>query len=488
MRQGDRQAARRAARRRSKGAALERLRFQHPLYDRDSLGVLGDYVTLDAGTGAVHTAPGHGADDFTTGVSTASTSTRRRPGGHFIDDVELFAGLQVFDANPKVEAALQERGRLWHRDDVRALSIRTAGAATTRSSSSPRRSGSSRMDANRGACGRARARRRSIQRRAVDSGVGPGAHPQHDRQPARLVHLAPARLGRADPGVRLHDVRRAVLDAGARRAGRGGLRRRTAPTPGTSGRSRSSCPTGSRARRAAAPTFERETNILDVWFDSGSSHEAVLPVRAGADAGRRTSTSKAATSTAAGSRARCSSASARAARAPYRAGAHARLRRRRRRPQDVEVARQHDRAAGRHQAERRRVLRLWVAMVDYREEIRARQGDPGPRRSRPTARSATRCAYLVGNLYDFDPAARRGADVERLEEVDRYVLARYAELASKIAARPTTRYDFQADLPGAERVRHRRPERVLRRRVKDRLYTFGAGVATRAARRRPRCT
>ena len=50
------------------GKAMERLVFRHPLYARDSLGVLGEYVTLDAGTGAVHTAPGHGADDYHTGV------------------------------------------------------------------------------------------------------------------------------------------------------------------------------------------------------------------------------------------------------------------------------------------------------------------------------------------------------------------------------------------------------------------------------------
>ena len=53
---------------RMKGEQLEGVRFTHPLYDRGSLAVLGDYVTLDAGTGVVHTAPGHGADDFNTGV------------------------------------------------------------------------------------------------------------------------------------------------------------------------------------------------------------------------------------------------------------------------------------------------------------------------------------------------------------------------------------------------------------------------------------
>ena len=55
---------RRTVWRRFEGRVLERLVFEHPLYGRDSLGVLGDYVTLEAGTGVVHTAPGHGADDY----------------------------------------------------------------------------------------------------------------------------------------------------------------------------------------------------------------------------------------------------------------------------------------------------------------------------------------------------------------------------------------------------------------------------------------
>src|SRR4029077_6239545 len=50
------------------GAKLERLNFQHPFLDRRILGVLADYVTMDTGTGVVHTAPSHGAEDFATGV------------------------------------------------------------------------------------------------------------------------------------------------------------------------------------------------------------------------------------------------------------------------------------------------------------------------------------------------------------------------------------------------------------------------------------
>jgi hypothetical protein len=53
---------------------MEGVKFQHPLYSRVSLGVLGEYVTLDAGTGAVHTAPGHGSDDFATGWKQDGTS------------------------------------------------------------------------------------------------------------------------------------------------------------------------------------------------------------------------------------------------------------------------------------------------------------------------------------------------------------------------------------------------------------------------------
>ena len=99
-----------------KGAQLEGIRFRHPLYERDSVGVLADYVTLDAGTGAVHTAPGHGADDFTTGLKYGlEIYAPIGPGGHFDDTVGLFAGQRVFDANPNVEQALKQRGRLWHR-------------------------------------------------------------------------------------------------------------------------------------------------------------------------------------------------------------------------------------------------------------------------------------------------------------------------------------------------------------------------------------
>src|SRR4030095_3818760 len=89
----------------------------HPLYARDSVGVLADYVTLEQGTGAVHTAPGHGSDDFLTGMKYGlDIYAPVGPAGHFLPTVELFGGQRVFDANPRIEEALKERGRLWHRE------------------------------------------------------------------------------------------------------------------------------------------------------------------------------------------------------------------------------------------------------------------------------------------------------------------------------------------------------------------------------------
>ncbi len=98
-----------------KGQALEGLRLEHPFYEREVPVILGDHVTLDAGTGAVHTAPGHGADDYEMG---------RRYGlpidnpvgndGRFVAGTPLFEGLSVFDANPKIVETLRERGRLIH--------------------------------------------------------------------------------------------------------------------------------------------------------------------------------------------------------------------------------------------------------------------------------------------------------------------------------------------------------------------------------------
>ncbi len=97
----------------AKGEALENLKLQHPLYDREVPVILGDHVTLDAGTGAVHTAPGHGLDDYIVGRRYNLEIENPVGGdGRFLPSTPLFAGEQVFDANAHVIEVLREHGRL----------------------------------------------------------------------------------------------------------------------------------------------------------------------------------------------------------------------------------------------------------------------------------------------------------------------------------------------------------------------------------------
>jgi isoleucyl-tRNA synthetase len=96
-----------------KGAALEHLLLQHPFYDRQVPVILGEHVTLDAGTGAVHTAPGHGLDDYIVGRRYNLEIENPVGGdGRFLPSTPLFAGELVFDANAHVIKVLIEKGRL----------------------------------------------------------------------------------------------------------------------------------------------------------------------------------------------------------------------------------------------------------------------------------------------------------------------------------------------------------------------------------------
>jgi isoleucyl-tRNA synthetase len=95
------------------GAALEHLRLKHPFYDRDVPVILGDHVTTEAGTGAVHTAPGHGEEDYQIGQEYDLPVTSPVGGdGCYLDNVELFAAEFVWAANDHVLEVMRENGSL----------------------------------------------------------------------------------------------------------------------------------------------------------------------------------------------------------------------------------------------------------------------------------------------------------------------------------------------------------------------------------------
>ncbi|HEU4981978.1 MAG TPA: isoleucine--tRNA ligase [Acidobacteriaceae bacterium] len=104
---------------RVKGAKLEGANFRHPFLDRDILGVLAEYVTSDTGTGAVHTAPSHGADDFYTGARYGLDQTCNVDNeGRLRNGLPEYEGKTVWEANPSIIELLQLRGNLMGRADI----------------------------------------------------------------------------------------------------------------------------------------------------------------------------------------------------------------------------------------------------------------------------------------------------------------------------------------------------------------------------------
>jgi isoleucyl-tRNA synthetase len=229
-------------------------------------------------------------------------------------------------------------------------------------------------------------------------------------------------------------------------------------------------PEGFRCPSCGGSSFERERDILDVWFDSGSSHEAVLPFRPeltwpaemyleGSDQHRGWFHSS--LLVALGTRGR----------PPFRQVlTHGFI--------VAEDGRKMSKSLGNSiepqdviKQSGADVLRLWVAMSDYSQEIRISK-EILARASEAYRKLRNTLRYLLANLYDFNPATDQVAPAE-MEEVDRYILARYAELARKVVQAyddyqyPTV---FQA-LNGFATVDL---SAFYADVSKDRLYTFAA--------------
>lgn len=99
------------------GAALAGLMLQHPFYDRQVPVITGDFVTLEAGTGAVHIAPGHGEDDFAAGVQHDLPVDNPVGGdGVYLADTPLFGGQHIHKAGEQILATLADQGQLLHRE------------------------------------------------------------------------------------------------------------------------------------------------------------------------------------------------------------------------------------------------------------------------------------------------------------------------------------------------------------------------------------
>jgi isoleucyl-tRNA synthetase len=462
---------------RMKGELLEGIRFRHPLYDRDSIGVLADYVTLEAGTGAVHTAPGHGADDFLTGKKYGlEIYAPVGPGGHFLENVELFAGQRVFDANPKVEEALAQRGRLWHRQTFEhqyphcwrchnPVIFLATWQWFVRLDGQP---------AITGTDGTTRTLRDAA-RHAIDHEVRwiPGWGRDRifnmvtnrpdwciSRQRAWGVPIPAVdcvSCGEALLTPALIDKAAAVFehynaDAWYERPIEEFL------------------PAGLTCPSCGGTEFERERDILDVWFDSGSSHEAVLARSAelgwpadmyleGSDQHRGWFQSSLLV------------ALATRGRPPYREVlTHGFLidlegRKMSKSVGNVIVPQEVIKESG---AE---IIRLWVASTEFTEELRVSK-EILTRVVDVYRKLRNTCRILAGNLYDFDPATDM-VPLERLEPVDRFALARYAEAATR-ARTAYEEYEFSTVSLTLNMLATVDLSAFYVDVTKDRMYTLGA--------------
>ncbi len=443
------------------GAALEGGKARHPFLDRVVPVVLADYVTLEQGTGCVHTAPGHGREDFLTGrkygLGVIQPLDER---GVFTDEGGKFAGLSHAAADPKVVEELREHGALlkaehyshqyphcWRCEspivfratkqwfvDLKPFTDQALAEVDNITWVPP--------------WGRQRIRGMIEQR------------PDWCISRQRLWGIPIPALYCADCG---HELLHPEVIARARDliAEQGSDAWHTAPIEAL-------VPEGVKCAQCGSARFEREQNIFDVWFESGSSHAAVLKTRPGLrwpadlyleghDQYRgwfQLSLWNALIAHGA---------------APYRTVLTTGFvldengRKMSKRlgnaidPQDVvkELGAE--------------ILRLWVSYVDFKEDMPTGHGIfdqvvDGYRRLRNTLR------FMLANLYDFDPAADL-LSAQEMREVDRWILHRLSRLVDRLT-RSYDEFEFH-------QVYYRMHEfcavdlsQVYLDLLKDRLYTY----------------
>ena len=411
------------------GTKLEHATFAHPFLDRQVLGVLGDYVTMDTGTGAVHTAPAHGADDFNTGVKYGlDLHSNVDDAGILHNGLPEYEGVQVFKANPLIVELLKSRGVLLGYEKIEhsyphcwrchnpiifrateqwfiSMEGKLAGGGTLRSRA---------LD--------------EIKKVKWDPAWGEerisnmvAGRPDWciSRQrvwgvPIAMFQCEGCKEFVGDPAI--HQV---VVDLFAREGADAWYKYSAEQI----------LPPGTKCAKCGSTKFRKEMDIVDVWFESGNSqaavlgHEPGLPWPAdlyfeGGDQHRGWFQSSLL----------CAVATKGAA--PYRSAATSGW------TLDPQGRAMHKslgntvdpvEIAEKMGAE---IIRLWVASVDFREDVMAsdelmQRISDSYRKIRNTFR------YILGNLESFDPAT----DVVPFAEMhpfDQYILLRAAEVTKDV--------------------------------------------------------
>lgn len=403
-----------------RGSELEYMKTAHPFIDRTSLVIVGDHVTLESGTGCVHTAPGHGVDDFI-----VCKKYKEIPivvpvddKGVLTEEAGQFAGLTTEQANKPIAEHLEKIGALFALKKINHQyphCWRCHKPVIFRATSQWFCS----VD--------------DFKKAAVEAAEDVQWFPEwgKDRLQSMVVERADWCISRQRkwgvpiPVVYCKECGKEIID--------NDLMLKIAEIFGQEGSdawyahdAEYFLPEGFKCPHCASTNgFEKEKDIMDVWFDSGSSHAAVCKKRdylktpadvylEGADQYRGWFQSSLLTSVAGGGK------------APYKQiithgwtvdGEGRKMSKSLGNgidPQEI---------IGKYGAD---ILRLWVASADYHADIRIspeilKQISDNYRKIRNTAR------YCLGNLYDFDPDKDMVANDE-LEELDKYALMKLDEV------------------------------------------------------------
>ncbi|MEF3254052.1 MAG: isoleucine--tRNA ligase [Deferribacterales bacterium] len=406
------------------GSDFDRGVCKHPFYERDSIMVLGEHVTLDQGTGIVHTAPGHGQEDYEVGLKyNLEIYNPVDDYGKFKKDVEIFAGLNVVKANKEIIDYMQSNGTLilsgnidhsyphcW-RCKKPVIYRATPQWFISMETNDLRKLALEEIKKVRWTPAWGENRITAMIENRPDWCIS--------RQRSWGVPIAVFSCGECGEIIINKEIQEKVLSAFMEHGADAWFDNDVDYFLGK----------GYKCPKCGSLSIKKETDILDVWFDSGVSHAAVCEVRdelkpaadmylEGSDQHRGWFHSSLLESV--GTRKK----------APYREvlthgfvvdGKGRKMSKSLGnvvRPQDI---------IEKYGAE---VLRLWVAAEDYTEDVRISEDIikrlvESYRKIRNTAR------YLLGNIYDFD-YDKDAVTYNDMMELDKFILSRWEEVKSRI--------------------------------------------------------